>query len=68
MPVAALIGEGRGLLRERLLELPDLFHALYPPTMEVSTCHFMYVHLVIDGLLLFDIICEIWDSRMRNTQ
>ena len=35
VPVSVLLGEGRMALRERLLELPDLFHALYPPTLEV---------------------------------
>ena len=37
VPVAALMGKGRSLLRERLLELPDLLHALYPPSMEDAT-------------------------------
>lgn len=36
VPVATLMGEGRGLLRDGLLELPDLLHALYPPTLEDS--------------------------------
>jgi hypothetical protein len=36
VPVAALVGEGRNLLRERLLELPNMLHALYPPTQEDS--------------------------------
>ena len=36
VPVAALMGEGRNLLRERLLELPNLLHSLYPPTQEDS--------------------------------
>lgn len=36
VPVAALMGEGRNLLRERLLEVPNLLHALYPPTQEDS--------------------------------
>ena len=31
VPVSALVGEGRGLLRDRLLEVPDLFRGLYPP-------------------------------------
>ena len=34
VPVSALMGKGRSLLRERLLEIPDLLHALYPPSIE----------------------------------
>jgi hypothetical protein len=34
VPVTALMGKGRSLLRERLLEIPDLLHALYPPSIE----------------------------------
>ena len=37
VPVTSLVGERKGLLKSRLLELPDLFHALYPPTLEDST-------------------------------
>jgi hypothetical protein len=36
VPVASLIGKGRSLLREKLLELPNLLHSLYPPTKEDS--------------------------------
>lgn len=35
VPVTSLIGEGRSVLKSRLLDLPDLLHALYPPTLEV---------------------------------
>ena len=36
VPVTILIGKGKSLLRERLLEIPDLFLALYPPTEKDS--------------------------------
>ena len=36
VPVTSLLGERRSLFKSRLLELPDLFHALYPPSLEDS--------------------------------
>ena len=36
VPVVSLIGEGRTLLKSRLLDIPDLLHPLYPPTLEDS--------------------------------
>jgi hypothetical protein len=34
VPVAVLMAKGRSKLREKILEIPDLFRALYPPTLE----------------------------------